>query len=92
MKRLIFICLLATSLRAEHNAHCPTLFGIQMPKAEPKMPYAKLTVYFVPAYRKAPKCSVDWGEGQLIDVKPEWVRFAGKPETRLDIRCIEVNQ
>lgn len=90
MRKLIFLLSLAASL-PQHNAHCPFLFGVQMPKAEAKMPYAKLTVYFNPAYTKTPNCWIDFGEGQLIEVKPEWVRFAGKPERRIDIRCIEVN-
>lgn len=68
------------------NPHCPFLVGVDMPAG--KYP-TKQTLYFVPAYRKAPTCWIDFGEGQLIDVKPEWIRFAGKPETRVDIRCRE---
>lgn len=90
MRKLIFSLLLAASL-PQHNAHCPFLFGVQMPKAEGKMPYAKLTVYFVHIYSKAPACWVDFGEGQIIEVNSEWVRFAGKPERRIDIRCVEEN-
>lgn len=88
MRKFIFALLFATSLFGqEHRSmHCPFLVGVQMPAG--KYP-SKLTVYFVPAYKKAPNCWIDFGEGQLIDVNAEWVRFAGKPETRVDIRCLE---
>lgn len=91
MRKLIFICLLATSLAAqEHrNMHCPFMVGVQMPKAEPKLTYAKLIVYFLPPFTAKPECKLDFGEAQL-QVTVGWVQITAKPETRIDVRCVEV--
>lgn len=80
--------ILAPSYSAQPTS-CPFAIGVQMPKAEPGMPYSKLVVYFVPPYKKAPKCYVDFGEAQIIQTRVGWVEIAGKPETRVDIRCLE---
>lgn len=91
MRKFIFALLFATSLFGqEHRSmHCPFTNGFQMPKPEPKMPYSKLLVYFIPEYTKAPKCTVELGEAQIIQTTTGWVEFAGKPETRVNIRCLE---
>lgn len=84
MRELIFLLLLATSL-PQHNAHCPFMPGIQMPAS------GKLTLYFRPSFLAKPECFVDLGEAQL-NVTAGFVSITGKPNTRVDIRCIEVNQ
>lgn len=98
MRKLIFFCLLATSSllgqqqpKSPRNAHCPVVVGVQMPAG--KMPSgrypAKMTLYFLPPFTKQPECFVDFGEAQL-DATVGFVRIAGKPETRVDIRCREL--
>lgn len=90
MRKCIFALLFATSLFGQHhNMHCPVLFGIQMPAG--KYP-AKITLYFIPPFVGRPKCVVDFGEVQTMNVTSGFVQIAGKPETRIDIRCIEVDQ
>jgi len=82
MRKLVFALAM---LAAQHNAHCPFLLGVQMP------PDGKLTVYFVPPFTTKPACVVDFGEAQLY-VTAGFVRITGKADTRVDLRCTEVNQ
>lgn len=91
MRRLLFCCLVATSslLGQEsflHNPHCPFLVGIDMPAG--KYP-TKQTLYFVHRFTKPPQCFIDDGEAQIVDANSEFVRIAGKPSSRVVIRCRE---
>lgn len=90
-KKLLIFFLLATSLTGqEHRSmHCPFLVGVQMPKAESGKS-AKLVVYFLPPFTAKPQCKVDFGEAQISQVTVGWVEITAKPETRVDVRCTEV--
>jgi hypothetical protein len=48
----------------------------------------KMPLYFVNAYKK-PQCFFDEGEAQIIELNPAFVYFAGKPSSRVVVRCRE---
>lgn len=91
MRKLIFALLFATSLAGqEHRSmHCPFMVGVQMPGAESGK-LVKLPLYFLPPYVKPPECKVTFGEAQISQVTVGWVEISAKPETRVDVRCTEV--
>lgn len=85
----ISLLIMTLILAPSAQSRCPFAIGVQMPKTERGKPYSKVVVYFVPPYKKAPKCYVDFGEAQIIQTNVGWVEITGKPETRVDIRCLE---
>lgn len=86
MSKLIFAFLLViASQGGVRNPHCPFLVGVDMPAG--KYP-TKQVLYFVPPFEKEPRCFVDLGEAHLL-ISPGAVLIAGKPSSRVVVRCVE---
>ena len=83
MRKLALLLLLLV-FPGQHNAHCPVILGIDMPK-DP----AKITLYFIPPFVNRPKCFVDSGEVATMNVTAGFIQIAGKSGARVDIRCVE---
>lgn len=89
MKKILAVLIFSLVFGQHRNAHCPFAVGVQMPSAESGK-LVKLPLYFLPPFVKAPECKIDFGEAQIIQVTVGWVEITAKPETRVDVRCTEV--
>jgi hypothetical protein len=80
-----FLLVIASGQGGVRNPHCPFLVGVDMPAG--KYP-TKQTLYFVTKFMK-PQCFFDSGEAQIIELNQAFVYFAGKPSSRVIVRCRE---